>query len=435
MTDNYRFGKIVPVLKTLSRRLTSNPHMGAEPSDLEEVLNAMLDASKELLGVDCAALWLVEDDRLKVAASNGLPEDYTSLELEIGQGITGSAVKHSAIQKSSCLLDDTRRVYQKSNRDSQSMMSVPICIGSKAVGSFNVYKKVKYDFNKEDEDVLEIITGLAAEALLLARRNSEAKNLVIELMYGLGKAFREKTGWTYEHVTRVTFDCMRTADKLDLSLELKRQTRDGAKMHDIGKFGIEDSILNKPDSLSDDEYLKIKQHPKLGVEIISNIRSIDYVIPAILDHHERLDGSGYPNKKKAGKIEIVPRIIAVADSWDAMMGRPYKMPMPYIIAFYDLCKLAGLKYNKEALAKYRAIEKIKISPNVSEEIKSKLVWCKTDNIEHILRCSDKVNKDIFDEFYKRDDGSRHAYDQDCVIAFGRTLVERNMVPENALNGQ
>ncbi|MBW2994732.1 GAF domain-containing protein [Candidatus Woesearchaeota archaeon] len=418
------FSKAVPVLEKLSRRLTKNPDMGVEPSHLEEVLNAMLDAAQELLDVDSASLWIKNDGKLQVAASRGLPDDYNELKLKIGEGITGKAVEKSETKKSTNLAKDSRRIYKKAKRKTKSMLVVPVCIGDEAVGAFNIYKKTKYNFNCHEENVLKLITNHAAGAILLAQRNEQARLNVIQVIHTLVSAFEVKTNWTYGHQERVMANFIRLASRLGLKPKIQHEGTHSARVHDIGKFGIPDSILDKKGKLNDEEWKQIRNHPQRGVEIVKKIKCIDYVIPGVLDHHERLDGSGYPNRKLAVDIDEIARIIGILDSWDAMMGRPYKPPMPKKIALYDLFKNAGLPYDKDLLSIYRTLERIRTSPDVPDAIRSKLEW---ETEGDVLRCADKLDSELLDKYVVKDDGPHERYDPEYVKAFEAVLKERHQL--------
>lgn len=101
-----------------------------------------------------------------------------------------------------------------------------------------------------------------------------------------------------------------------------------ALLHDIGKIGIPDFILTKSGELNEAEFLMMKHHPKLGAKIIEKIKGLEEVTRGVLEHHERCDGTGYPDGKKEQDISLIGRIIAVADCFDAMLARrPYKDAM------------------------------------------------------------------------------------------------------------
>ena len=119
-------------------------------------------------------------------------------------------------------------------------------------------------------------------------------------------------------------------------------------LHDIGKLGIPDSILNKKTPLTDDEWKPIREHPELGVEILRHVIDLVYCLPAILHHHEHYDGSGYSSGLKGENIPTEARILAIADAYDAMTSlRPYRKQLSSQEAIDELKRCAGTHFDPE----------------------------------------------------------------------------------------
>lgn len=126
-----------------------------------------------------------------------------------------------------------------------------------------------------------------------------------------------------------------------------------ALMHDAGKIGIDDQILNKPDRLTEEEYNIIKQHPEIGFKILQNIKGIDYVLDVVKYHHERYDGLGYPEGKKANDLPIDVFIVQLADSIDAMTtDRPYRKGLSTDYVEAELKKFRGSQFHPTAVDAY-----------------------------------------------------------------------------------
>ena len=124
----------------------------------------------------------------------------------------------------------------------------------------------------------------------------------------------------------------------------------GAFLHDIGKIGVKDAVLLKPGPLDDDEWDHMREHPVKGYEIASKIEMLQPMMPAVRNHHERWDGSGYPDKMVGEDIPLAARIVAIADAFDAMAtDRPYKKALPLEECEAVLRKTAGKMYDPELI--------------------------------------------------------------------------------------
>ena len=146
-------------------------------------------------------------------------------------------------------------------------------------------------------------------------------NVVKSLVY----AVEAKDVYTRGHSERVNRYCMLMADRLDLDKKQKEVLNWASILHDIGKIGIPESILNKPGPLNDEEYKVIKGHPKKGYDILKPLEQLSSSLAGITHHHERYDGKGYPDGLKGEEIPFLARIIAVADTFDAMTStRAYR---------------------------------------------------------------------------------------------------------------
>ena len=155
-----------------------------------------------------------------------------------------------------------------------------------------------------------------------------------------------KDKYTYGHVERVVYYAKILADKLELAENDKQTLIYGAYIHDIGKVNIPEYILNKKTPLTNDEWDFIKQHPNIGVEIIHNVESLSEVVPLVLHHHERFDGTGYPDQLKGEEIPYLARILTVADSFDAMtFNRPYKSAMTYDEVIMELKRCSNTQFD------------------------------------------------------------------------------------------
>jgi len=169
---------------------------------------------------------------------------------------------------------------------------------------------------------------LKVESLLKLKNAIDELESAGNIILALAKAVEAKDKYTKGHAERVSLYGSKIAKKLNLSEQQVRGIITAGMLHDIGKIGIPDEILNKPGKLSEREYDLIKQHPTIGQEICNPIKSFNNIKTIIRHHHERLDGTGYPDGIAGEDIDIETRIIAVADIYDALTtDRVYRSAM------------------------------------------------------------------------------------------------------------
>jgi putative nucleotidyltransferase with HDIG domain len=183
-------------------------------------------------------------------------------------------------------------------------------------------------------------------ALENARLYEDLKNLFFSTVASLANAIDAKSTWTKGHSERVMHTSGRIAQELGLPPDMVERIKIGGLLHDIGKIGIIENLLEKPDSLSDMESPSMRLHPVKGVAILAPIEQLRDILPAILHHHERYDGKGYPDGLKGEDIPLPARIVTVADAFDAMVAvRPYKQGRPVQEALQELQACAGTQFD------------------------------------------------------------------------------------------
>lgn len=159
--------------------------------------------------------------------------------------------------------------------------------------------------------------------------------------------------YTYGHVERVVFYCTLLAEKMKLSDKDKKNLIYSAYLHDVGKINIPEEILMKTDPLTDEEWEILKNHPQKAAEIIDNISPLKNLVPIILQHHERYDGTGYPGKLKGDEINCFARMLTVVDSFDAMTSiRPYQPKKSYSQATRELIRCSGTQFDPEIVRSF-----------------------------------------------------------------------------------
>jgi HD-GYP domain-containing protein (c-di-GMP phosphodiesterase class II) len=196
----------------------------------------------------------------------------------------------------------------------------------------------------------------------------ENHELFMGTIRAMAQAIDAKDPYTRGHSMRVNRYSVILAKELGLKGAQLREIHVSSLMHDVGKIGINDAILQKPGKLTDDEFEVMKTHTVLGANIIAPIRQMKRIIPGLRWHHERMNGQGYPDGLNGDKIPLMARIIAVADTFDAITThRPYQTAMTYDEALKVLARLKGVALDEKIVnAFFRAYERGEIQPEGSE---------------------------------------------------------------------
>lgn len=173
------------------------------------------------------------------------------------------------------------------------------------------------------------------------------EHLFLASLQSLAEALEVKDAYTWGHSTRVCRYAMAIAKELSLSEDMLRQIDLGSRLHDLGKIGVREDILNKDGPLTDAEYAHVMEHPVIGWKLLHPLlHDAPHALMVVRSHHERFDGKGAPDALSGESIPIAARITAVADSFDAMTsGRPYRAGMSVDYALTELRRCAGTQFD------------------------------------------------------------------------------------------
>ncbi len=209
-------------------------------------------------------------------------------------------------------------------------------------------KKIMNDKQLNDNDI-EILR-LTKE---LAKVNQELANAYLDSIETLRTTVEAKDPYTRGHSDRVSAYSVLLGRKIGLSEEDIKTLQIGGLFHDIGKIGITDSILLKSSKLTDEEYTEIRNHPEIGVTILSKSKIFKNVLPIVQHHHEKYDGTGYPGKLVGESIPLLARIVAIADSFDAMASqRPYRYGLSVELIKRELQHNEGSQFDPTLCQKF-----------------------------------------------------------------------------------
>jgi HD-GYP domain-containing protein (c-di-GMP phosphodiesterase class II) len=213
----------------------------------------------------------------------------------------------------------------------RSVMCAPMRTTDEILGVLYVDSQSANAFSEAELELLAAIGDQAGIALHRARLLADGEKLFLDVMKAIAAIIDAKDGYTHRHSERVAAFAVRLAQQLGWSAEDQHVLELSALLHDVGKIGVPDAILNKPGELTDEEFSEMRRHPGHGAAILANIQSakVTRLLPGVKYHHERWDGEGYPEGLKGDDIPIFGRVMAVADVLDALTSqRTYRTALP-----------------------------------------------------------------------------------------------------------
>ncbi len=323
--------------------------------ELDYILFNAMSYLEEALEAERSSIWevdAVKEELFFRVFSGGDRECVEEIRLKIGEGVAGHTAKTSA----PVIIEDAEnsqlwsvKVDERTHFQTKSILSVPLLFREKVVGVVQlVNKKNGGVFTGVDLRSVEMMCIPIATALVNAKLFKELEQTFMETALALADAIEKRDRYTAGHTRRVTRYAMWIADEIKLPSAEKKWLSLSGILHDIGKIGIRDNILNKNGPLGTGEFETMKQHTVFGAEIVEKIHSLSEVVGGILFHHEKMDGSGYPNGLKGDEIPLFARIIAVADTYDAMTtDRPYRRGLSSVAATGELKRMSGSQFDPE----------------------------------------------------------------------------------------
>ena len=219
-------------------------------------------------------------------------------------------------------------------------------VEGRSIGVVEAFRVEDRPFRKDDPHHVDLLVSFAANAYSRIRLAEKLESHYMETIEALSFALEARDPHTEAHTGRIRDLAGALAVAMRLPAEVRRAVRLGALLHDVGKIGIADSILLKPGPLDDSEWEQMKMHPLIGERMLQGIEFLDRALPSIRSHHERWDGSGYPDGRAGENIPMAARIIAVCDAFDAMTSdRPYRKAMSVEAACDEIQRCAGTQFD------------------------------------------------------------------------------------------
>ncbi|MFN2144373.1 MAG: HD-GYP domain-containing protein [Anaerolineales bacterium] len=306
----------------------------------QEILQIAINSVIELLNIETGAIYTLEEENLFLGATTPpLPVDFPEV-LRFANLNDHPHLRQAIQQKKHVYLRNARDEELSPEEqivvDSRSLVSIlyfPLLLKDQPIGAFIIGTTADVrEFDECEIDLCKILSSQASYAIANAKLYKETQ----QALFSLTRAYDETlAGWsrmidlrdhvTDAHTRRVTNLTINLARRMGIPEKDLDHIQKGALLHDIGKIGISDAILQKPGALTDDEWEIMRSHPGIAYEILSEI---DYLKPALeipYCHHEKWNGTGYPRKLKGKEIPLAARIFAIIDVYDALTSdRPYR---------------------------------------------------------------------------------------------------------------
>ncbi|MBC8162681.1 MAG: HD domain-containing protein, partial [Roseiflexaceae bacterium] len=338
--------------------------------DRDELLNRIMVYARELLDVEATSVWALDEERgllVLHAATGAQGAQLKEVTVPIGEGLIGEVVasgRNLLVQDAQSDARHYRGIDQHSGFETRSVLTVPlrsaaIQLGQRGelraaiIGGAQAINK-RGAFSDDDVVLFEALAAQAATVLRLSQLYGDTDRLLIGMIKALAGAVDARDRHNRQHSQRVADFSVAIAEAIGLPRAAVYHIRLGSLLHDIGKVGVPDLILDKPAALSEAEQAEMRRHPVYGYDILSQ-QELRWLLreelPALLEHHERLDGNGYPHGLSGAAISPIGRIVAVADVFDALTSdRLYKAGWPVEQALDYLRARAGSEFDPEYVA-------------------------------------------------------------------------------------
>ena len=325
-----------------------------EPFDIGKIL---VDETAQTLQCRRVSLLVLDESHseYKVLASRGLPREIQNVSLPVADSITAHALWD----------DDLLTVNDISERPDLAQLSrgdyrgqafavvrVPLIARGDPLGFLTVTDRVgDAEFTARDRKLLGSLSALGASALLNCRLHAIVKTQMISTVHALASAVDAKDQYTHDHAGRVAQICVAIAREMGITEPATLEEVELAGLlHDIGKIGVPDAILSKPSALTSEEFRAIQEHAAIGARIIGSIPGLEGVTQAVLHHHERHDGLGYPRGLAGSEIPLTSSLISVSDVFDVLTSdRPYRKGGDAAAAIKELNRCKGTQFVAEVV--------------------------------------------------------------------------------------
>ncbi|MCT4661368.1 MAG: HD domain-containing protein [Tissierellales bacterium] len=332
---------------------------------LKDLMREVMVLVQNETKAEASSLYIVDEERQEIWFEVALGEKGDQLKeirLKIGDGIAGWVAKTGEMINLKDVNDDPRfkkSISKKIEFKNKAMVAVPVKSKGKILGVIQVInKKGGGFFDKRDEGFIIQTAYQVAIALENSQLYEGVKESYLDTIHVLASAIDAKDPYTQGHSKRVTEYSLRMAKYMKFDDDKIEQLEYMAVLHDVGKIGIKDAILNKEAPLDNEEYGIMKTHVTIGAAMLEKVKTLREVAGGAKYHHERYDGRGYMAGLSGDEIPLEARMIAIADAYDAMTtDRPYRKGLSHEIAMEEIQKNSGTQFDPELVEVFKQVMK------------------------------------------------------------------------------
>lgn len=399
-------------------------------TNIDVLLKVIAEETKAAIQADRCSVFLYDKVKNELWSKVALGLNREEIRFPADKGLAGHVVKTGETINIKDAYSDTRfnkEIDLQTGYKTETILCMPIKnMKQEIIGAFQVLNKLNGTFTEEDEDLLIAIgssAGIALENAQLFKKQQELldeqKQVFDSFIDTLAASIDARDKITSGHSTRVRLYSGLIAKELDLDEKLIEIIEKAATLHDIGKIGIRDSVLQKEGKLTDEEYKHIQEHVEITHNILEKIHMSDefkLVAEIACSHHEKYNGMGYYRHLKGEEIHIGGRILAVSDVFDAITSkRHYRDKMPIINVIDILIKDSGFHFDKNIIDSFLSISTDKIikvflteNQMILDKVHEKFLkqYCLMDlynistKLPEKLTAGEKTFTNLFDLYYK-----------------------------------
>jgi len=333
----------------------------AQTLEPERVMALALEKAERFSAAETSSIWELDESRGELffrLVRGQAAVEIRHLRIPLGEGIVGDVAASGRAERIEDAARDPRWHGEVSDHFStRSMLVVPLVSRGRVIGVLQLLNSTDGSaFDEDDLRRMELFAGPLAHALANARLYASLERTFVESGTALAEAVERRDPYTGGHLRRVVAYSLLLGRELGLEPAALEEIRLGATLHDIGKIAVPDAILGKPAALTPEEVEVMRRHPVDGAEIVGRIGSLGPVLPIVRSHHERIDGRGYPDGLAGDEIPLAVRIVAVADTYDAITtSRPYRPGLSPERAAEEIAGDAGTRLCPRVAAAFAAL--------------------------------------------------------------------------------